>query len=135
MGFFSKSKQPEKAVSAAEKPAKTKEPVKNGPALPAGRPGLSFGAETLVLKRPIITEKAMILEQDNKYVFKVRADANKTAVKRAIEKTFKVKVEKVNMAHVLGKNKSFRGIKGHQSGFKKAVVTLAKGEKIEIIPK
>jgi large subunit ribosomal protein L23 len=95
----------------------------------------SFNAEALVLKRPIITEKAMILEQDNKYVFRVTSDANKASVRQAVERAFHVKVDKINMAHVQGKNKSFRGIKGHQSGFKKAVVTLTKGEKIEIIPK
>ena len=73
----------------------------------------------------------------NKYVFKVSFDANKTEIKKAIEKMYNVKVEKVNIIHIPGKKRRLGRIegwrKGLKRGFKKAIVTLRKGDKIEVL--
>ncbi len=85
-----------------------------------------------ILKRPVVTEKSTSLLQDNKYTFVVDPRANKTEIKQAVEKTFKVKVEKVNTMNVKGKIKRVRRIPGRTPDTKKAIVTLKKGDKIEI---
>ena len=81
-----------------------------------------------------LTEKASVLsEKGNKYVFKVRPTANKIQIRQAIEKLFKKKVVRVNTCNYDGKSKRGRtGHVGRNNHWKKAIVTLAKGEKIEI---
>ena len=85
-----------------------------------------------VLRKPLVTEKSTSLLQDNKYTFEVDLKANKTEIKQAVESLFKVKVEKVNTMHVNGKLKRVRRIQGRTPDWKKAIVTLKKGDKIEI---
>lgn len=84
-----------------------------------------------VLVMPRISEKAGRLSQNNKYVFKVKLDANKVEVKKAVEKTYKVKVTQVNMVVNKGKARTFGQRVGNTSAFKKAIVTLKQGDKIE----
>ena len=84
------------------------------------------------LIKPLITEKSTMLIQDNKYTFRVEPRANKTQIKQAVENIFKVKVEKVNTINVKGKKKKVRNIPGRTSDTKKAIITLKKGDKIEI---
>ena len=92
-----------------------------------------------ILKAPHITEKAAALAENNKYIFKVYPRANKTEVQKAVESLYGVKVEKVNIVRIvpkrrrLGRTEGWKG--GSKKGFKKAIVTLAKGEKIEIMPR
>jgi large subunit ribosomal protein L23 len=81
---------------------------------------------------PVITEKATLLSEQNKVVFKVAMDATKDEIAAAIEALFKVNVTKVNTLIVKGKTKRFRGIKGRRSDVKKAIVTLAPGQSIDI---
>ena len=81
---------------------------------------------------PVITEKSTRLSEMNKVVFKVAADATKDEIAAAVEALFKVNVTKVNTLNVKGKTKRFRGIKGRRSDVKKAVVTLAEGQSIDI---
>ena len=81
---------------------------------------------------PIITEKATLLSEQNKVVFQVAADASKDEIAAAVEALFKVNVTKVNTLNVKGKTKRFRGIVGRRSDVKKAVVTLAEGQSIDI---
>ena len=81
---------------------------------------------------PVITEKATIASESNQFVFKVRRDATKPQIKAAIEKLFDVKVTGVNTLVRKGKNKIFRGMRGRQHDFKKAVVTLADGHRIDV---
>lgn len=81
---------------------------------------------------PVITEKATLLSEQNKVVFQVAADATKDEIAAAVEALFKVNVTKVNTLNVKGKTKRFRGIKGRRSDVKKAVVTLAEGQSIDI---
>jgi large subunit ribosomal protein L23 len=85
-----------------------------------------------VLRKPMVTEKSTSLLQDNKYTFEVDLKANKTEIKQAVESLFKVKVEKVNTMHIRGKLKRVRRIQGRTPDRKKAIVTLKKGDKIEV---
>ena len=85
-----------------------------------------------VIVAPVITEKATMLSEHNKVVFKVAKTATKPQIKAAVEALFKVKVEKVNTLVRMGKVKRFKGFVGKQDDVKKAVVTLAEGQRIDI---
>jgi large subunit ribosomal protein L23 len=85
-----------------------------------------------VIVAPVITEKATIASEQNKFVFKVRPDATKHQIKAAIERLFDVKVEAVNTLVRKGKKKVFKGTRGVRSDVKSAVVTLAEGQKIDV---
>ena len=85
-----------------------------------------------IIRAPVITEKTTLLSEHNKVVFRVAADATKDEIAHAVEALFKVNVTKVNTLNVKGKTKRFRGIKGRRSDVKKAVVTLAEGQSIDI---
>ena len=82
--------------------------------------------------RPIITEKATILSEQNKIVFKVHKTANKKNIKKNIEKLFKVNVIKVNIVNLKSKIKFKQGKLAKKSGYKKAIVTLKKGQSIDL---
>ena len=81
---------------------------------------------------PLITEKATRLSELNKVVFRVAGDASKDEIAAAVEALFKVNVTKVNTINVKGKTKRFRGIIGRRADVKKAIVTLAEGQSIDI---
>ena len=83
------------------------------------------------LRRPMITEKNTILQEQNKYVFEVAKEANKPQIKQAVEKAFKVKVTTVNMMMVPGKSKRVGRRVVQTQSWKKAIVTLKAGDKIE----
>ena len=86
----------------------------------------------LVLKRPIITEKGtQQKEKFNKVTFEVNPEANKIEVRQAVEKLFKVKVMSVHMLNVAGKKKRLGRNLGKKSDWKKAIVTLKEGERID----
>ena len=86
--------------------------------------------DTLV--RPVITEKSMVSSEAGKVTFMVPLSASKDEVKAAVEAIFNVKVNKVNTIRQFGKTKTFRGHEGVRSDFKKAVVTLADGQNIDV---
>ena len=81
---------------------------------------------------PHITDKATLLSEQNKVVFKVALDATKDEIASAVEELFKVNVLKVNTVVTKGKAKRFRGIAGRRSDVKKAIVTLAAGQSIDV---
>ena len=83
-----------------------------------------------VLRRPLITEKATLLQQENKYAFEVAGNATKCQIKEAVEKAFKVKVVKVNVMTVSGKTRRIGRREIKTSSWKKALVTLEAGNKI-----
>ncbi len=85
-----------------------------------------------ILVRPLITEKATNLSAENKYVFVVSEGANKISVARAIKALYNVTPLKVNMSNVSGKKVARGRVKGRRSDWRKAIVTLAKGEAIKI---
>jgi large subunit ribosomal protein L23 len=81
---------------------------------------------------PVITEKATYLSEHNKVVFRVAKDATKDEIAEAVEQLFKVKVVKVNTLNAKGKTKRWRGYPGRRSDIKKAIVTLAEGQSIDV---
>jgi len=86
-----------------------------------------------VLRRPLITEKNTAIQAPiGKYAFEVAAGANKEQVKQAVEKAFKVSVTRVNVMTVPGRRRMMRGRKVMSPSWKKAVVTLKPGDKIEL---
>ncbi|MGX5734165.1 50S ribosomal protein L23 [Rhizobiales bacterium] len=85
-----------------------------------------------VIVAPVITEKATMLSEHNKVVFKVARTATKPQIKAAVEKLFDVKVKSVNTIVTEGKVKVFRGRLGQRSDVKKAVVTLEEGHSIDV---
>ena len=85
-----------------------------------------------VIVSPVITEKATMASEQNQVVFNVARDASKPEIKRAIEGLFGVKVTAVNTVLRKGKVKRFRGHIGKQSDVKKAIVTLAEGQAIDV---
>ena len=84
------------------------------------------------IRSPIITEKATILSEQNKTVFKVHGRANKQIIKKNIEKMFKVNVIKINIINQKSKIKMKQGKKSLKSGYKKAIITLKKGQSIDL---
>ena len=84
------------------------------------------------IRNPIITEKATILSEQNKTVFKVHEKANKNTIKKNIEKLFKVNVVKVNIINKKSKLKIRQGKKSYKTGYKKAIITLKKGQSIDL---
>ena len=84
------------------------------------------------IRYPIITEKATILTEQNKTVFRVHDKANKKNIKKNIEKLFKVNVVKINIINQKTKIKMKQGKKSYKSGYKKAIITLKKGQSIDL---
>ena len=86
-----------------------------------------------VILGPHVSEKsAMMTEGNNQYVFKVAIDASKPEIKEAVEAVFKVVVADLQVLNVKGKTKRFRGRPGKRSDAKKAIVTLAEGDAIDV---
>lgn len=84
-----------------------------------------------VLIRPLVTEKTTDLMQENKYTFVVPLNANKVEIRQAVEQIFKVKVVELNTVRVLGKVKRMGKTQGKRPDYKKAIVKIAAGQRIE----
>ena len=86
-----------------------------------------------VIRAPRVSEKtARLQEVSNQYVFEVATTATKADIKTAVEKLFDVKVQSVNVLNVKGKNKAFRNRNGRRGDWRKAYVTLAEGQSIDV---
>lgn len=85
-----------------------------------------------VIIAPVLSEKATVLREEGKYVFKVQPSATKIQIKEAVSKLFNVKVLSCTTLNVLGKVKRVRGKLGKTSSWKKAIVRLAPGETIKV---
>ncbi len=83
--------------------------------------------------RPIVTEKSTALSEYNQIGFVVSVKATKPEIKAAIEMLYKVKVDAVNTSVIKGKTKRFRGVMGRRINQKKAIVTLAQGESVDLM--
>jgi len=83
-----------------------------------------------VILRPVLSEKAVTAIEEGKYAFFVHPTANRTQIKDAIERVFEVDVLKINLQNVSGKNKRMGRTQGRTAKRKKAIVTLAAGQKI-----
>jgi large subunit ribosomal protein L23 len=85
-----------------------------------------------IVRSPVITEKATNVSEHNQVIFRVPLIATKREVKAAVEGLFKVKVTAVNTIRVQGKLKRFRGRVGRRTDYKKAVVTLGEGQRVDV---
>jgi large subunit ribosomal protein L23 len=85
-----------------------------------------------ILIRPILSEKATALREENKYTFVVHPDASKIQIKEAVRRLFNVKVLDCTTINVQGKMKRLRGRPGRTASYKKAIVKLAPGESIKV---
>ena len=85
-----------------------------------------------ILVSPVVTEKSTRILENNQVIFKVSTNATKSQIKNAVEALYSVKVTKVNTINIKGKNKIFRGVKGKRSSIKKAIVSLAEGQSIDL---
>ncbi len=127
MGIFDKFKK--ESVSGKTRPAGR--PQKETATAASKQPSGEYHG---ILERPVLGEKATFLETSDQYIFQVIGGATKSEVCKAVERIFGVKVEKVNIMNRAGKTKFLRGHLGQQAGFRKAIVKLRKGDKIEVIP-
>jgi large subunit ribosomal protein L23 len=100
--------------------------------IPAQKTELSREQMYALVRSPVITEKATNISEHNQVTFRVPLEATKREVKVAVEGLFNVKVTAVNTLRVKGKVKRFRGRIGQRSDYKKAIVTLAEGQKIDV---
>lgn len=85
-----------------------------------------------ILVKPMVSEKSVMLIEENKYSFVVAREANKIEIKQAVEQLFKVKVLSVTTRNLRGKVKTMGRYRGRRPDTKRAIVTLAEGNKIEI---
>ena len=85
-----------------------------------------------VLLRPLVTEKSTLLQERDKYVFRIALGANKVMVREAVQKVYDVKVTSVNIVRTPGKTKRYGPRKVRRPGTKKAIVTLKQGDRIQI---
>jgi large subunit ribosomal protein L23 len=100
--------------------------------IPAQKIELTREQMYALVRAPVITEKATNISENNQVTFRVPLEATKREVKAAVEGLFNVKVTAVNTLRVKGKVKRFRGRIGQRSDYKKAIVTLAEGQKIDV---
>ncbi|MFK7866562.1 MAG: 50S ribosomal protein L23 [Alphaproteobacteria bacterium] len=96
------------------------------------RDGLSKEQAYNIIRSPVVSEKSTLLSQHNQVMFNVAMDSNKIEIKKAVEMLFEVKVDAVNTLVRKGKQRRFRGRKGQLSDCKKAIVTLADGENLDL---
>ena len=85
-----------------------------------------------IIVAPVVTEKSSNASEHNQVVFEVAGDSTKTTIKAAVETLFNVKVKAVNTLTRKGKKKIFKGMRGVQSDFKRAIVTLEEGYSIDV---
>jgi large subunit ribosomal protein L23 len=87
---------------------------------------------TRVIVRPVVTEKSTDMSESDKYVFEVATDANKNEIKQAVERFFGVKVREVRTMNVKGKPKRLGRHMGRRKDWKKAIITVQSGDKIDL---
>jgi len=85
-----------------------------------------------IVRSPVITEKATMGSEHNQVTFRVPLDATKGEIKAAVEQVFNVKVKAVNTLRQIGKTKRFKGVVGKRNDVKKAIVSLAEGQSIDV---
>ena len=134
---FKKKKSTKKTEKKKETPAirvaeKIKEKKESAPIVHKIEKKDSSQLAARILKSPHITEKAMSLGKENKYVFKVDSESNKNEIRKEVQELYGVKVESVNIINIPRKKRRLGASEGFKTGFKKAIVKVAEGEKIEI---
>ncbi len=138
MKLFNKSKETKPKTKKKEE-IKKKPEKKNSNLKPAKIKEEStkkiddLAAKSLVY--PHISEKATDLAEKNKYVFRVFSNTNKRQIKEAVEKLYSVEVKSVNIVKIKRKKRRLGRIEGYKPAYKKAIVTLKEGYKIELVPR
>lgn len=128
MVFFKRKKEEENKTLVPKDAVDEPMALPSAPSLPKGGDAHSYR----VVLSPHIAEKGTVLGELNKYIFKVNENANKTEIGKAVENLYKVEVAKVNILHMPSKYRQVGRHKGRKPGFKKAIVTLKEGSKIDI---
>ena len=118
-------------VKIVEKKKETKSEEKDESILPKLK-NTKFKGAYRILLRPMITEKSTYLQSEGIYCFQVAPQANKNEIKKAVEAVFDVKVLRVRILNKKGKKVNFGRVRGERRDIKKALVSLAKGQSIEI---
>jgi large subunit ribosomal protein L23 len=139
LDFLKKKKEVEKSKKPVKKPAKSSvaktpssvpaEPVAKNTSAKNKNASFSFEA----IKQPHISEKASYLAEQNQYIFEISPDYNKHEVKNAIEGLYKVDVLSVNMIKIPAKKRRLGKTEGFRKAYKKAVIKIKEGQKIEIL--
>ena len=128
-------KPPEiKIEKKPKKPKKIAKEVEVKPQVPRAKAKIQSDAYR-ILKEPHITEKATDLGKKDKYVFKVYSGANKIEIKKAIEDLYGVDVLRVNIIQIHPKTRRLGRTRGQRKGYKKAIIKIRKGQKIELLPR
>ena len=140
MSIFDKFK---KSKTEENKKAEKKEPVVKAAAKEAIKKPAGFSGQVVkkefteayrILRHPLVTEKSFNLSSNqNQYIFEVAPSATKNEIKKTIQDLYGVKVWRVNIINVSGKKRRVGKHEGFKPGFKKAIIFLAEGEKIEVI--
>lgn len=125
-------KEKEKAIKKISQKQEKKSEIK-APIQKAKKGEIKLAPAVLV--RPQITEKATFLQEKNQYIFQAFKAATKPQVKKAVQEVYGVSVEKVRIINVDRKKRRLGRTTGWKKGYKKAIVTLKKGQEIEIIPR
>lgn len=136
LSFFRRRKVAPPVPSSGEKPALTAAPtVERAPramTLEAPARPAAAAADAAVLVSPAVTEKAMLRQAEGWYTFRVQAAATKPNIRRAVEQQFGVHVDRVRVTNVPGKARRRAQILGHVPGYRKALVRLREGERIQL---
>ena len=122
-----KKEEPADAKALAGKEEKTESKLK-GFGLPEGKEPKLYK----IIEKSVMTEKAVNLSENGKYVFKVSGKTNKPEIRKAVERLYDVKVKDVRIINTVGKKRQVGRFEGFKPGYKKAIVTLKPGYKIEI---
>lgn len=131
LDIFKKKKKPRK-VPLEPRGKEEKKPV---PAAMTPKPKKILGQAYKILKKPHVTEKATDLAAKNQYVFEVFPRSNKNQIKRAVEDVYGVDVTNVNIINIAKKRRRLGRIEGWSGGYKKAIVKIKEGQKIEVLPR
>ena len=134
--IFKKKKSSQKPAAELSEKTKEKKDVEKKPAAaPEIKERPAVEGSQWVLKGPHVTEKAGDLTEKNQYIFRIFAQTNKTEVKKAVESIYQVDVVSVKIINVPEKKRRLGKIQGARSGYKKAIVGIKKGQKIEVLPR
>ena len=135
LDFFKKKKKPEKKKEEKKVEKRVEKKIEDRP-LPKVKPKRKVSKMAYrVLSSVHVTEKATGLEAEDKYVFNVLAVANKNEIKKAVEDLYGVNVKNVRIINIPRKQRRLGKQKGWRKGYKKAIVRIKKGQRIEIMPR
>ena len=137
MKFLDKFKKEKKKAKPKEKPVEEKK-IEKKPEVKPGKKKIERRLKVeawRVLKEPHVTEKSTDLAKRNQYVFRVHSQTNKTEIKEVIEDLYRVDVVTVRIVNIPSKNRRLGKTEGWRKGYKKAIISVKKGQKIELLPR